>query len=410
MFLYTTSYVLTPNIREIAKWISTVQNPETGQPCEVRVAGGAVRDMLLGIQSSDIDLATDMLPETMMDLFKDKYTTIDAGLKHGTVAVMVNGEKIEITTLRVDKVCDGRHAEVEFTHDWKADAQRRDFTINAMFLDMDSKLHDYFGGEDDLANKLVRFVGDADARIQEDYLRILRFFRFNGKLGVRRDSYDADSLAAIGRNALGLHQISGERIWMEMQKIIALPTSYGALQTMSFAGVLYAVGLPVGFDIERLHNVRLYTGNPITLLATGLAGDQLAAEVVSERWKLSGAENKLLSFVVEHDTDEFYFAIKNLRMYKGMVVELCHNRCPVDEAKFMVSQLGYSFGDAVSVKEALTDWEVPVFPVNGKDLQEIGLLPGPDFGRILKTLHNEWKRSEYQATKKDLVALVSNMI
>ena len=410
MSKYATSYVLTRNVSEVAKWISTVQNPETGQPCEVRVAGGAVRDMMLGIRSSDIDLATDMLPETMMDLFKDKYTTIDAGLKHGTVAVMVNGEKIEITTLRVDKVCDGRHAEVEFTHDWKVDALRRDFTINAMFLDMDGKLYDYFGGEDDLAKNLVRFVGDADSRIEEDYLRILRFFRFNGKLEVRRDSYDADSLAAIGRNALGLHQISGERIWMEMQKIIAQPTSYGALQTMSFAGVLYAVGLPVGFDIERLHSARLYTGNAITLLATGLAGDQIAAEVVSERWKLSGAENKLLSFITEHDTDEFYFAIKNPRMYQGMVIDLCHNRCPVDEAKLMISQLGYSFGDVISVKEALTDWEVPVFPVNGNDLQEIGLVPGPDFGRILETLYSEWKRSEYQAAKKDLVALVSNLV
>lgn len=190
---------------------------------EIRIAGGAVRDLLMDKRPTDLDFATTATPSQMKSMFEaENIRMINMnGEKHGTITPRINNlENFECTTLRIDVVTDGRHAEVEFTKDWLLDANRRDLTINAMFLGFDGSVYDYFYGFDDLKDRRVQFVGNADTRIKEDFLRILRYFRFYGKIATSADKHDPETLKIISNNAEGLARISGERIWVELRKIL----------------------------------------------------------------------------------------------------------------------------------------------------------------------------------------------
>lgn len=190
---------------------------------EIRIAGGAVRDLLMDKKPTDLDFATTATPSQMKSMFEaENIRLINMnGEKHGTITPRINNqENFECTTLRIDVVTDGRHAEVEFTKDWLLDANRRDLTINAMFLGFDGSVYDYFYGREDLKARRVSFVGNADTRIKEDYLRILRYFRFYGKIAASPDKHEVETLKIIKANAEGLQRISGERIWVELKKIL----------------------------------------------------------------------------------------------------------------------------------------------------------------------------------------------
>lgn len=187
---------------------------------EVRIAGGAVRDLVMGKKPTDLDFATVATPEEMKKMFDaENIRMINMnGEKHGTITARINNqENFECTTLRIDVVTDGRHAEVEFTKDWLLDANRRDLTINSMFLGFDGSIFDYFYGYEDLLERKVRFVGNAEKRIKEDYLRILRYFRFYGRISDDPDKHDNETLEIIANNVDGLQNISGERIWVEVK-------------------------------------------------------------------------------------------------------------------------------------------------------------------------------------------------
>jgi tRNA nucleotidyltransferase (CCA-adding enzyme) len=186
---------------------------------EIRIAGGAVRDILMDKKPTDLDFATTATPTQMKEMFeKEQVRMINMnGEKHGTITARLNEENFECTTLRIDVVTDGRHAEVEFTKDWLLDANRRDLTINAMYLGFDGSVYDYFYGYEDLLGRKIRFVGDADKRIKEDYLRILRYFRFYGRIADKPDDHDDEILQVIAKNSTGLNQISGERLWVEIK-------------------------------------------------------------------------------------------------------------------------------------------------------------------------------------------------
>lgn len=209
---------------------------------EIRVVGGCVRDVLSNRTPKDWDMCTTARPEETFKILDD------AGLKpydisngHGTICFEYDGDVIEITTLRVDEKTDGRHAQVRFVDDFKLDAARRDFTINAMSMDRNYKVYDYFRGQDDLLNQRIKFVGSASARIKEDYLRILRFYRFVGRFSSA-DKIDRETSAAIFANREGLKQISGERIWMEMQQIFGM-NNPNLLFTMQTNGVMPTIGI-----------------------------------------------------------------------------------------------------------------------------------------------------------------------
>ena len=208
-----------------------------------RLVGGVVRDLLLEKTPKDVDIATECTPAAMMELFEShNIRYIPTGLEHGTVTVHINDNDYEVTTLRIDRVTDGRHAEVEFTKDWREDAERRDLTINAMSLDLQGNLYDYFEGQKHLAEKKIIFVGDARKRICEDFLRILRYFRFYGRIVPYPDQHDLATLDTIRETAEGLIQISVERVWMEMAKILTGNHAPHLLNTMYSLKVAKYIG------------------------------------------------------------------------------------------------------------------------------------------------------------------------
>lgn len=208
-----------------------------------RLVGGVVRDLLLEESPKDVDIATECTPDAMMKLFEvHGIRYIPTGLQHGTVTAHFVDRDYEVTTLRIDRVTDGRHAEVEYTKDWREDAERRDFTINAMSLDLQGNLYDYFEGQRHLAEKKVVFVGDARKRIREDFLRILRYFRFYGRIVPSPGAHDAATLEAIQETAGGLGQISVERVWVEVGKILQGNHAPHLLHTMYSLQVARHIG------------------------------------------------------------------------------------------------------------------------------------------------------------------------
>lgn len=208
---------------------------------EARLAGGCVRDSLIGNVPNDYDVATTALPAQMMEVFKDDKV-IPTGLKHGTLTIIYKNSHIEVTTLRKDTNCDGRHADVEFTNDWKVDASRRDFTINAMFMDSKGIVYDFFGGVNDLKDKRIRFVGNPEDRIKEDYLRIMRYFRFSLRYGFPNGTtMDDPDFLAVAKFKDGLKKISQERITSELMKMLSYDNWFRGIRLMEYAGVLSLV-------------------------------------------------------------------------------------------------------------------------------------------------------------------------
>jgi len=225
---------------------------------EIRIAGGAVRDLLMDKSPSDVDFATTATPDQMKDMFtKENIRMINAlGEKHGTITARINDTvNFEVTTLRIDKVTDGRRAEVEFTKDWNIDANRRDLTINSMFLGLDGTLYDYFNGKEDIKNKVVRFVGNPVTRIQEDYLRILRYFRFYGRISTESDNHCEETIEAIRNNVEGLKIVSGERIWMEWKKILVGNYAGELTLKMIEVGLGPYIGLPSQPNIQEFNQI-----------------------------------------------------------------------------------------------------------------------------------------------------------
>lgn len=268
---------------------------------ELRVAGGAVRDILLKIYPTDIDFATNATPEQMKKMFEEEEIRMINmnGEKHGTITARINDKmNFEVTTLRTDLITDGRHAEVQFTKDWQIDANRRDLTINSMFLGLDGSVYDYFFGYDDLQKRRVIFVGDPDKRIKEDFLRILRYFRFYGRIAEISNNHDEETLTAIKTNINGLQKISGERIWMEVKKIMQGNFAKDLMLEMLNCGVGCYMGLPKEFNLlefKRLWEVEEEL-NPITILC-GLLNSPQDALKLHERLKFSAFERDLAIFI-----------------------------------------------------------------------------------------------------------------
>ena len=341
---------------------------------ELRIVGGAVRDLALDKTPKDIDLATDATPEEMMKILdKSGIRHIPSGLEHGTITAILDNEPYEITTLRADKETDGRHAEVEFVKSWEEDAKRRDLTYNAMSMDMEGNVFDYFGGMDDLQDKVSKFVGDPEERITEDYLRILRYFRFQGRLST--PTWDKDTLKAISSNVKGLQQISAERIWQEMSKVLSGNNVANILDYMAKTGVSKVIGLSTN-DLNKVKD----NGNSIVALAqTGNTID------IAKRWKLSKVQATMLDFLVKN---------KNNTLDQKKVEDMIADG--VD--KELISALA-----TLQSKEVNIDAEVPNFPITGADLIAKGMKPGPEIGAKLGQLKQKWKDSNFKSTKDELL-------
>ena len=348
---------------------------------EIRLVGGVVRDLALKKFPKDVDLATEANPNDVVELLnKNNIKNKPTGIEHGTITAIINKTPYEITTLRADKETDGRRAKVQFVKDWKQDAERRDLTYNAMSLDFKGKLYDYFGGMDDLQDKVSAFVGDPDERIKEDFLRILRYFRFQSKL--EDPKWDQNTIKAIANNADDLKRISVERIWSELKKMLVSRNVEESLRYMGQTGVAKAIDLPVenASMIKRLAK----TDDPIVPLAV-LVDDITLAET----WKMSKEETQLLRFLVQN---------KKTSLTKESAIDFIHD----GYSKKMVLDL-INLQGKKALEDVVRNYEAPQFPVQGRDLIAKGMKPGVDVGRQLAQLRDKWKASGYKLSKDQLL-------
>jgi poly(A) polymerase len=341
---------------------------------EARFVGGCVRDALAGHDAHDIDLATPLLPEEVLHRLEAAgIKAVPTGIAHGTVTAVSSGVSVEITTLRRDVATDGRHAIVDYTDDWQADAARRDFTINALYADpATGAVFDWFGGVSDLKAHVVRFIGDPQQRIAEDHLRILRFFRFHARFGGERP--EAHSLSACAARANDLMALSRERVADELLKILALPDP-GPIISVMIANGIFAPVLPEIVDAAPL--VRLvpreqdFGGEPIRRLASLLPADPRVAEDVGARLKLSNVQRKRLISAAGRSSDDDT-APRELAYWIT--------------ATHAVDRLLLGKGDATT----LLGWTPPKFPLSGGAIVARGIKAGPDVARLLQEVERQW--------------------
>jgi poly(A) polymerase len=382
---------------------------------QARVAGGAVRNALLGQPVADIDIATTTLPqETIRRAEAAGLKAVPTGIEHGTVTVVAGGKPYEITTLRADIETDGRRAKVLFGRDWKQDAERRDFTINALYAEADGTVIDLVGGIADIEARRLRFIGDPEARIREDYLRILRFFRFFAWYGDGRP--DAEGLKACARLKEGLERLSVERVWSELKKLLQAPDPSRALLWMRQAGVLTSV-LPESekWGIDSIHALTRterdlgWAADPLLRLEAIVPPDAARMKMLAERLKLSTHETVrlrqwALTAAVEPKTSEGELA---KRLYRGdpngfvdrLRLSLASARArAVEDNDALIEAGGFSRLLAFAVK-----WEKPIFPLKGADLTALGAATGPKLGEILKNIEQEWIESGFALQHDALV-------
>lgn len=342
---------------------------------DARVVGGAVRDTLSDRPVADIDVATPLTPQAVIAaLTKAGVRAVPTGLDHGTVTAVIAHRGFEVTTLRQDVATDGRHAVVAFTRDWRVDAARRDFTINAMSMSRDGAVFDYFGGIRDLRAGIVRFVGDAAQRIAEDYLRVLRYFRFYARYAALPP--DAATDAAIRAAVPQLANLSVERVWSELSRILSAPDPRDAVRLMDALGVLAAV-IPEGVDLQRLD--RLVTAGapaePILRVAALLTGDALA---FATRLKLSAAERDRL------------LALQSGGVPRTDMDDADLRRLLADTAPDILVDRSWLAGEPNALRDRLASIPRPVFPLAGRDVLAQGVPHGPRVGELLRAVRDWW--------------------
>jgi poly(A) polymerase len=372
---------------------------------DVRCVGGSVRDAVLGRDraTTEIDLGSPEPPKTVMARLRDAgIKCIPTGLAHGTVTAVVDGRGFEITSLRRDTACDGRHAAVEFTTDWREDARRRDFTMNAMSMDRDGALYDDHGGETDARAGRVRFVGDPGDRIQEDYLRILRLFRFAATHG--RTPIDDATLAACTRHKDGLGRLSAERVQAEMSKLLAAADPAAALEQMDACGVL-AVVLPHRLSVKGVRRMMAAEARAgiadhawIRRLAALVPDDAVSA--VALRLKLSRADAARLRAVV---TDSIALNgpavdVRRALFHDGgaIVADRLLRAWALWAGKNAPAQRAWE--EAVAQAKA---WTPHPLPVTGQDVLAFGIPPGPRVGGILAAMTEWWIDRGFKPTRAE---------
>ena len=368
---------------DAAKWrrrrgVGRVLDALGGDDGLTRYVGGAVRDVLMGIKVSDLDLATRLVPDDVLERLKAaRIKAVPTGIDHGTITAVSDGKPVEITTLRRDVTTDGRRATVAFTDDWREDAARRDFTINALSADPASgELFDYFGGLSDLEQRRVRFIGDPLQRIAEDHLRILRFFRFHARFG--RGEPDPAALAACTARANDLMALSRERIADELIKLLALPDPSATVALMLERGIIK----PIIPEIEQKHGAVLRAlvtteraakiqPDGLRRLAALLPSDHHLAEAVAARLKLSNKARKRLGCAAGVDL---------MSSPQALAYRLGVD-CAIDRLL-----LAGRPAEAASIH----GWAPPRLPVGGGALIKLGLKEGPVVARTLRAIDRRW--------------------
>lgn len=368
---------------------------------ESRLVGGCVRDIISGKVSADLDIATTVLPQDICKVLEAHHIkAIPTGIKHGTITAILDQYTLEITTLRKDIECFGRHATVEFTDSWEEDASRRDFTINAMSMDLEGNIYDYFGGQKDLHNKLVRFVGDPDKRVQEDYLRILRYFRFYSYFGG--DNIDQKSLLAATRHASQISTLSGERIRQEILKILTSTYALDAIKSM----IEKKIWLHLDCDfpnLDKLIHYRFFDDPIINLAAILRSTDNplLNLNKIRLRWRLSNKETANLEMLC---SDQYSFDIADDISIKRALYFLGKNNFL---SRVKLISIEQPDNDLSKVEEIGENFAIPAFPLSGKHVKRIGF-ENKEIGEMILYATNAWINSDFRLKKEELIELIKS--
>ena len=395
---------LLENIKE-AQIIFSYLN-EIGEENKVKFVGGCVRRAICGENIDDIDLATSLDPNKVIEKLNQKNVkVINTGISHGTVTAILNNKKFEVTTLRKDVSTDGRHANVEFTSDWKQDASRRDFTINAIYSDIFGRIYDPLNGIMDLQNGKIKFIGIPDERIQEDYLRILRYFRFFTQYS--KTNHDQVTIGSIKRYINGLNKISNERIFVELKKIITLKNVYSLFSHDTSKEIILNI-FPQFNYYERLKiisslNQKLKDKYDDHLILAILILDQTNNyEYFCHKYKTSNSIKnrfKNISINFENLKSKKFYSETNIKKLiylsnKDYVRDLLlFSICTNDRIKTL---------DIEKLIDYVSNCEIPKFPISGDYLKEQGYETGQSLGKKLKSLEEKWIANDFIIEKKQL--------
>ena len=397
----------------------------TAEGADVRFVGGCVRDAILKRPVGDIDIATPDTPETVIKLLEQAdIKAVPTGIDHGTVTAVANHKPFEITTLRVDIENYGRRAKVAFTSNWEEDAARRDFTINTLSCTPDGRIYDPFGGIDDLGRGTVKFVGIASDRVEEDLLRILRFFRFYATYGTPPP--DVESLAACRALANRLSELSGERVASELLRILLAPNTADTIVLMRGEKVLDEI-LPEAGDVGRLRMLGWLETSALkmdSVVADGLrrlaalmdtGGDDRPARAVAERLRLSNEQRDRLLFmttqpaVLAPDMDRDDFRRTLHKFGSNAVTDLILLAWASEVA--LTPRLPRERTDGwISLLEKAVSEEMPQFPLRGADALSLGVPHGPQVGRVLKDVEDWWMDGGCRADREECLEYLELMI
>ena len=397
--------------KELRFIFKKLEQGSTEDKTVVRFVGGCVRKYLSGEKIDDIDVATILTTEQIKEKLKNtNIKIIDTGIKHGTVTVLSDTKKIELTTLRKDVKTDGRHAEIEYTDDWQLDSERRDFTMNAIYMDINGKIFDPQNGIVDLKNKNVKFIGDPQKRIEEDYLRIIRFIRFKVMYDIQLEK---TTIEAIKHNLTGIKKISKERILDELLKILELK-SFLKINESDHLKEIFLMIFPEFLylnRLERLKKICKYSNiNKDLLLAVLLIDDKNNDEYFSHKYNVSSkikeTLKKLSSNLIEVKKNKNFFdkdLIRNVYFYgKEHLINL--------------NIINFSINSKIKIDEfskilnLVLKSNVPKLHVNGEYLKKNGMKEGESLGKVLKKIESEWANNNFEISNqriKDLIKIYS---
>ena len=383
---------------------------QQGIPSEQKAAmfvGGCVRKYLSNQEIDDIDIATSLTTDQIKEKFKDtKFKVIDSGVQHGTVTLVSDNLKLELTTLRKDVKTDGRHAEVEYTNDWQKDSERRDFTINAIYLDIDGNIFDPQSGTTDLKNNNIKFIGDPQKRIEEDYLRIIRLIRFSIEY---ESEIDLKTIEAIRYNLDGIKKISKERILTELLKILGIK-NFVKINNNKHLKTLFSLIFPELKNLERLNQLESISNisnfDKETLLAVLLIDEKNNHEYFSYKYNISNDLKENLNlmaknflnfqknkkfFLKDLKKNMYYFGKKHLKDLNILYFS--------DNRKLKLK-------DYLEIFNNIEKLYIPEFSFDGNFLKEQGVQEGVLIGKILKMIEKEWVSSDFQISNKRVLEII----
>ena len=398
------------NQPEVKKVFDAISNFSTDS--EIRYVGGCIRKILNNEKVDDIDLSTNIRPEeTILALKKNQINFFETGIKHGTITAIINQRKFEITSLRKDINTDGRHAEVEFSKNWKEDALRRDFTFNSIYADLDGNLFDPFNGVDDLKNGNIKFIGDANLRIKEDYLRILRYIRFF--LNYSNNDHEQNIKKIIKQNIVGIKNLSNERLLDELKKII-LSEGFLKLSKDDFSLEILLLVFPQLINIKIFKNLNNYAQNNIFrqdfifLLSLMIVDNSNNVDYFFYKFNISNEAKKRINFIknfISQNNDKKYFSENNL----WKIFYFHGKQHLLDVINFKLYTSKNLDKKLIKLIEMFITKSKPEFPIKAQNLiEEFNLKEGIELGRKLKEIENIWIENNFNISKKQIEKIARN--